>query len=407
MITGMGVVSPLGSTLADFQESLFAGRHGIVPIDHFDTRDMAVGVYAPVRGLDAAAHFAPQELRRLDPHSVYGLVAAREAVAHAGLSGGIDPYRLAVNMCSGLGGVETALREHDVLRQSGPRKVSPMLIPKWIPNMIAGLVSIDVGARGGSVSHNAACASSAVSIGEGLRAIRHGYADAVVCGGAEAVTQRLVMSGFQSLRALSTSSDVDRASIPFDKERGGFVMGEGGAAVVLERESHALARGARIYGVVSGYGITSDASHITAPAGDGAAMARAITDSLAEADGEDGPVDDAPLHVNAHGTGTVLNDRIEAAVIERVLGEQTLVTSTKSMTGHMLGAAGVTEVIASALALASGAVPATAGTDELSEEMRVDVVRGSARRVAITRAVSLSLGFGGHNVSLVIDRAGN
>lgn len=406
VITGMGIVSPIGTTLAQFEASLFAGRHGIVPIDHFDTEGMTVKVYAPVRGLAAEEHFAPQELRRLDPHSVFGLIAAREAFAQAGLAGEIDPYRLGVNMCSGLGGVETALGEYDVLRDRGPRKVSPMLIPKWIPNMIAGLVSIDVGARGASVSHNAACASSAVSIGAGLRAIRHGYADAVVCGGAEAVTQRLIMSGFQSLRALSTSSDPDRASIPFDSERSGFVMGEGGAAIVLERESHARARGARIYGIVSGYGVTSDASHITAPAGDGAAIARAITDSLAEADAANGPTGDAPLHVNAHGTGTVLNDRIEAAVIERVLGEEALVTSTKSMTGHLLGAAGATEVIACTLALMAGAVPATAGTIELSEGMRIDVVRGSVREAAITRAVSLSLGFGGHNVALVIDQAG-
>lgn len=403
VITGMGVTSPIGTGVAEFAERLFAGDHGIVPIDHFDTEGMAAKVYAPVQGLDADAHFPASEQRRLDRHAVFGLVAAREAFAQSGLAGEIDPYRLGVNMTSGLGGTSTALAEHETLRERGPRRVSPMLIPKWIPNMIAGLVSIDTGARGSSVAHNVACASSTVSIGEGLRAIRHGYADAVICGGAEAVTQRLVMSGFQSLRALSASADPDRASIPFDRDRGGFVMGEGGATLVLERESHARARGARILGAVRGYGMTSDASHITAPADDGQAIARALTDALAEAEAEAGPVT-GPVHVNAHGTGTLLNDRIEAAVIERVFGEEALVSSTKSMTGHLLGAAGAAEAIAATLTLAAGRVPPTAGTAELDDEMRIDVVRGAARETPVQRAVSLSLGFGGHNAALVIDR---
>lgn len=399
VITGMGIVSPVGNSLADFEQNLFAGRHGITEIEHFDTSDMGVRVYAPVRGLDAEGYVAARELRRLDDYSVYGLIAAKQAVADAGIVGAVDPFRLGVNMTTGLGGVGSALSEHENLQRSGPRRVSPMLVPKWIPNMLSGLVAIETGAHGAAVAHTAACASSGVSIGEAVRAIRHGYLDAVVCGGAEAITQKLVMAGFQNLRALTTAADPDRASIPFDKERSGFVMGEGGAAVVLESESHARGRGARILAEVSGYGITCDAFHITAPAEDGAALDRAIRDALAEAGEPEGGV-----HVNAHGTSTVKNDEVEASAVARVFGEGTLVTSTKAMTGHLLGAAGAAEVIASVLALHRGEVPPTAGTDEIDDGMRVDVVRGQARAVDLSRAVSLSLGFGGHNTCLVIDK---
>lgn len=399
VITGMGIVSPVGNSLADFEHNVFEGHHGIVDIDHFDTSDMGVRVYAPVKELDAEAYVPARELRRLDAYTLFGLVAAKQAVAHAGILGNVDPFRLGVNMTSGLGGVGSALSENDTMQRSGPRKVSPMLMPKWIPNILSGLVAIDTGAQGAALAHNAACASSAVSIGEAVRAIRHGYLDAAICGGGEAITQKLVMAGFQNLRALTTSADPDRASIPFDRERSGFVMGEGGAALVVESESHARARGATILAEVSGYGITCDAFHITAPADDGAALDRAIRDALAEA-GEA----EAGVHVNAHGTSTMKNDEVEAAAVARVLGEGTLVTSTKATTGHLLGAAGATEAIASVLALHRGQVPPTAGTREIDDEMRVDVVRGRARDADLSRAVSLSLGFGGHNTCLVIDK---
>ncbi|MFD0556975.1 3-oxoacyl-[acyl-carrier-protein] synthase II [Stackebrandtia endophytica] len=399
VITGMGVVSPIGNNVLEFEDNLFAGRHGIVPIDHFDNSDMTVRVYAPVKNLDTKEHFPTRELRRLDAYSLFGLIAARQAVADSGILGDIDPYRFGAYLSTGLGGVGTTLSEHDNLRERGPRRVSPMLIPKWISNMLAGLAAIEFDAKGPALSHVAACASSAASIGEGLRAIRHGYADAVICGGGEAITQKLVMAGFQSLRALSDSADPDRASIPFDRERAGFVMGEGGAALVLESESHARARGATIHAEVSGYGITSDASHITAPAEDGEAIDRAITDALAEAG-----ADDESVYVNAHGTGTVKNDQVEAAAIARVFGGKALVSSTKSMTGHLLGAAGAAEAIVSVLALRNSAAPPTAGTTELDDDMQIDVVRGGARPAQLSRAVSLSLGFGGHNVCLVIDR---
>ncbi|WP_100448681.1 beta-ketoacyl-[acyl-carrier-protein] synthase family protein [Glycomyces xiaoerkulensis] len=401
VITGMGVVSPIGNDLAELESNLFAGRHGIVPIDHFDTSDVAVRVHAPVTDLDPAAHFTGPQLRRLDGYSRFGLIAARQAVRDSGLLDSIDPYRLGVFMSnSGLGGVGTVLGESETMREQGPRRVSPALIPKWTANILAGLVAIEAGARGPAVSHTAACAASSVSVGEGLRAIRHGYADAVICGGGEASSHKLVMAGFQNLRALTASEDPDRASIPFDRERAGFVIGEGGAALVLESESRARSRGATIYAEVSGYGTTSDASHITAPAEDGEPIDRAIADALAEA-GEK----DETVYVNAHGTGTVKNDQVEAASIGRMFGDRALVSSTKSMTGHMLGAAGAAEAIAAVLSIRRGAAPPTAGTAEIDEDMKIDVVRGRARTAELSRAVSLSLGFGGHNVCLVVDRA--
>lgn len=400
VITGLGVVSPIGTNLAEFEDNLFAGRHGIKPIDHFDATELGVSVYAPVKDLNPEEHFTRPELRRLDPYARFGLIAARQAVADSGIVGAVDPYRLGVYMCSGLGGVETAFGEFENLRQKGSRRVSPMLIPKWIPNMLAGLVAIETGARSAAAAHVAACASSTISIGEGLRAIRHGYADAVICGGAEAVTHELVMTGFKNIRALTTVDDVDRASIPFDRDRAGFVMGEGGGAVVLERESHARARGATVYAEVSGYGITGDASHITAPAEDGEAIDRAVTDALNEAGERDGVV-----HVNAHGTGTVKSDQVEADAIARVFGDGALVSSTKSMTGHLFGAAGAVEAVAGVLALRHKAVPPTAGTRTLDDDMRIDVVRGQARSAPVSRVASLALGFGGHNVCLVIDSA--
>ncbi|MFT4296000.1 MAG: beta-ketoacyl-[acyl-carrier-protein] synthase family protein [Micropruina sp.] len=402
VITGMGVVAPIGNSLDEFEKNLFAGRHGIVPIDRFDTDDMAVKVFAPVRGLDASA-LSGNQARRLDPYCLFGILAARQAIDQSGVRGVVDPYRFAVYMASSAGGVTTFESESENLRQNGPRRISPMMIPKWIPNMVAGVVSIDAGARGPSVGHNAACASSAVSIGEGLRAIRHGYVDVAVCGGAEAVVQKVVMAGFQNLRALSPASDPDRASIPFDRERRGFVMGEGAAAVVLESASHARARGATIYGEVSGYGITSDAFHITAPCEDGAAVDRAVDDALQEAGPARSDAGEGSVYVNAHGTGTVKNDQLEAAVIARKFGGRALVSATKSMTGHMMGAAGAVEVVASVLALRAGLVPPTVGIRELDPAVQVTVVRDVARAAPLTRAVSLSLGFGGHNVCLVID----
>ncbi|MFV0375341.1 beta-ketoacyl-[acyl-carrier-protein] synthase family protein [Microbacterium sp.] len=400
VITGMGVVSPIGTGLAAFEANLFAGRHGIVPLDRFDTTDMSVRVHAPVTGVDSASHVDERTARRLDAYSLFGLIAAREAMADAALTGAVDPYRLGVHMTSGMGGVGTLLDEADALLARGARRVSPLLVPKFVGNMLAGGVAIDIGARGPAVAHVAACAASAASIGEGMRAIRHGYADAIVCGGAEASTRKLIAAGFENLRALTAASDPDRASIPFDRDRAGFVIGEGGAALVLESESHARARGARIHAEVTGFGVTNDASHITAPAENGAALDRALGDALAEA-GEP----DRPLHVNAHGTGTVLNDRSEAASIRRVLGEGTLVTSTKSVTGHMLGAAGAVEAIAAVLALHRGEVPPTVGTSTVADDIAVDVVHTVARPAPLTRAASLSLGFGGHNIALILDKA--
>jgi 3-oxoacyl-[acyl-carrier-protein] synthase II len=400
VITGMGVISPIGKNVAEFQENLFTGRHGIVTIDHFDTTDMAVRVNASVKDYNADDYFSERDAHRIDTYSQYGMIAAREAVQQSGILNDVDPYRLGVYMSTAFGGTGTLLREDAVMRQQGTRKVSPLTIPKYLANILSGLVAIDTGARGPAVSHVTACAASAVSIGEGMRAIRHGYLDAVICGGGEATTQKLIVSGFQNLHVLTEEADPDRACLPFDKHRSGFVMGEGGGALVLESESHAKARGATILAEVSGYALTSDAEHITAPSPRGESVDRAIADALTDAG-----VRDETVYVNAHGTSTIKNDRLESAAIARMLGGKAVVSSTKSMTGHLLGAAGAVEAVASVLALREQVVPSTVGTTELDEDIDVDVVHGAARSMEFSRAVSLSLGFGGHNACLVLDRA--
>lgn len=400
VITGMGVVSPIGANRHDFERNLFIGRHGITSIPAGHGSDLAVKVYAPAADFDPTQHFSALELRRQDPYTSFGLVAVREAVAQAELIGQVDPFRLGLYLSSGLGGVSTATSEYDTLRKLGSRRVSPMLIPKWTCNILAGMAAIELGAHGPTLAHVSACASSAMSIGEGARTIRHGYADVMVCGGAEMLGNQLPLAGFQNLRALTLSADPDRASLPFDRYRAGFVMGEGGAVVVLEREEHALARGATILARVTGYGNTTDAFHITAPADDGAAVDRAISDALSEADETSGTI-----HVNAHGTGTIKNDHLEAQAIKRAFGQDAPVTSTKSMTGHLMGAAGATEAIASVLALQREEIPPTIGTQELDPAVDIDVVLHKSRKAKLSRAVSLSLGFGGHNACLVFDRA--
>ena len=400
VITGMGVVSPLGATTGEFEENLFQGHHGIVALPEERREGLNVQVYAPVAGFEPESHFSALELRRQDPYTTFGLAAVREAVAQAGVLGQVDPFRLGVYLTSGLGGATTVVGECDTLRRTGPHRVSPLLIPTWTTNALAAMAAIELGAHGPSLAHVAACASSAMSIGEGARAIRHGYADAMVCGGAEMLGTRLAMAGFQNLRALTPVGDPDRASLPFDKARTGFVMGEGGAAVVLEREDHARARGATVLARITGYGNTTDAFHITAPSDDGAAVDRAIDDALAEAGPGSGTV-----HINAHGTGTVKNDRMESRAIARAFGPGSPVTSTKSMTGHLMGAAGALETIASILALLRDEVPPTVGTSELDPHIDIDVVLTASRKTTLARAVSLSLGFGGHNTCLILEKA--
>ena len=329
------------------------------PLPEERKEGLTVQVYAPVAGFEPESHFSALELRRQDPYTTFGLAAVREAVSQSGVLGEVDPFRLGVYLTSGLGGATTVVNEYETLQRTGPRRVSPMLIPKWTTNILAGMAAIELGAHGPSLAHVSACASSAMSIGEGTRAIRHGYADAMVCGGAEMLGTRLAMAGFQNLRALTPVGDPDRASLPFDRTRAGFVMGEGGAAVD-----------------------------------------RAISDALAEAGPTSGTV-----HINAHGTGTVKNDRVESRAISRAFGPQSPVTSTKSMTGHLMGAAGALETIASVLALLRDEVPPTVGTSELDPHIDIDVVLKASRKTKLARAVSLSLGFGGHNACLILEKA--
>lgn len=398
VVTGMGVVGPLGPDLPRTASALMAGEHGIVPREATSEGD-DIRVHAPVRGLDVAEHFPRRELHRMDRFAQLAVVAAREAASRAGLEESVDRDRLAVLLGTALGGVHSGFEAQQQLTASGVRRVSPLTIPTMMGNSAAAGVAIDLGAGGEVVTPVAACASGTVAIGQAMRMIRHGEAEVVVAGGSEAMTAPVVYAGFQNLRALTRATDPDRASLPFDRDRSGFVMGEGAAALVLEAEDHARARGAAILGVVAGYACTDDAHHITAPEESGAAVQRAIRVALRDA-GDDG----ALVHVNAHGTGTALNDRVEARALAAELGDRAVVTSTKSMTGHLAGAAGALEAVAGLIALQEQRVPATVGTRQLDEGIDIDVVLGSARAVAFSTVLSLSLGFGGHNAALVLRR---
>jgi len=404
VITGMGVISPVGNDLNSFGDSLFAGKSGIGPITHFDPADYKCKVAAEVRD------FAPEafgidrgEARRMDRFTQFAVAAAAQAAEDSGIVGAVAPERLGVYVGSGIGGMHTFVAETEKLLTRGPGRVSPLYIPMMIANIAAGNIAIRLNAQGPSLPVVTACATSTNAIGEAFRAIRHGYADAILAGGSEATIEPLGVAGFISCKALAETDDPERASLPFDARRGGFVMGEGAGVVVLESLEGAKARGARIYGEIVGYGNTCDAYHITAPHPEATGGARAIAQAVAEAGGLDGQV-----YINAHGTGTPLNDKLETLAIKKALGEdaarRALISSTKSMTGHMLGAAGAAELIASILAIRASTVPPTIHLEEPDPECDLDYVPNVARRAPIDIALSVSLGFGGHNGVLAVRR---
>ncbi len=404
VITGMGVISPVGNDLNSFGDSLFAGKSGIGPITHFDPTDYKCKVAAEVRD------FAPEafgidrgEARRMDRFTQFAVAAAAQAAEDSGIVGAVAPERLGVYVGSGIGGMHTFVAETEKLLTRGPGRVSPLYIPMMIANIAAGNIAIRLNAQGPSLPVVTACATSTNAIGEAFRAIRHGYADAILAGGSEATIEPLGVAGFISCKALAETDDPERASLPFDARRGGFVMGEGAGVVVLESLEGAKARGARIYGEIVGYGNTCDAYHITAPHPEATGGARAIAQAVAEAGGLDGQV-----YINAHGTGTPLNDKLETLAIKKALGEdaarRALISSTKSMTGHMLGAAGAAELIASILAIRASTVPPTIHLEEPDPECDLDYVPNVARRAPIDIALSVSLGFGGHNGVLAVRR---
>ncbi len=400
VVTGMGCVTPLGNDLPTFWANLIAGKNGIGPITKFDTTDFKAKLAAEVRDFDPKLYMEKPQILHSDLYAQLAMAAAVQAMEDSGLQGTLPGERIGVYVGSGIGGIQTFEAEHAKLMNKGPRRVSAYFIPMMIANIASSMIAIRYGCMGPAMPAVTACASGSNAIGEALRVIRHGYADAMICGGAEATVTPLAAAGFCNMQALSTSEDPNAASLPFDARRGGFVMGEGSGILVLEEYEHAKARGAKIYGEVCGYGSTNDAHHITAPHPEGAGGARAMMDALREA----GYTGDELVYVNAHGTGTHLNDAIETMALKKAFGEEKarglLISSTKSMTGHMLGAAGAVEAIASLKALEEGVVPPTINLLEADPECDLNYVPGQAVQAPVTLALSNSLGFGGHNACL-------
>lgn len=397
VVTGLGAVSPLGNDVKSTWENMKKGVNGIDTVTKFDASGYKCTLAGEVRGFDPALYMPKGDVRKTDPYCQYALAAAVQAYEDGGMTEeSVAPERFGVYIGSGIGGIHTLVAEHAKLIEKGPGRVSPFFVPMMIANIASGTVAIRYNAQGPNIAVVTACATSTNSIGEAYRAIKHGYADVMLAGGSEAAITPMCFAGFISCQALSQSTDKDRASIPFDKERGGFVMGEGGAVVLLEEYEHAKARGAKIYAEVVGYGCTNDAYHMTAPNPEAVASAKAI--ELAAKEG--GISVGRDVYVNAHGTGTPLNDKTETRALKRAFGEDAYklhVSSTKSMTGHMLGAAGGIEAIASVLALHEGVVPPTINYKVKDEECDLDITPGEAVSAPLQFALSTSLGFGGHN----------
>ena len=400
VVTGMGCVTPLGNDLPTTWHNLVDGKNGIGPITKFDTTDFKAKLAAEVRDFDPKLYMEKPQILHSDLYAQLAMAAAVQAMEDSGIAGTMPGERMGVYIGTGIGGIQTFEAEHSKLLNKGPRRVSAYFIPMMIANIASSMIAIRYGCMGPAMPAVTACASGSNAIGEALRVVRHGYADAMICGGAEATVTPLAAAGFCNMQALSTSEDPDAASLPFDARRGGFVMGEGSGVLILEEYEHAKARGAKIYGEICGYGSTNDAYHITAPHPDGVGGARAMADALREA----GYTGDELVYVNAHGTGTHLNDAIETMALKKAFGEELarklLISSTKSMTGHMLGAAGAVEAIVSLKALEDGVVPPTINLREADPACDLDYVPGTARTAPVTLALSNSLGFGGHNACL-------
>lgn len=401
VVTGTGVITPVGNDIQTFWTNLLDGVCGIDFIKSFATDDLPVKIAGEIKDFTPADYgIEPPFARKQDKFTLYAVAAAWQAVKESGIdsgeNGNIDPFRLGVYVGSGIGGFSTQVRETEKLLKEGAKWVSPLFIPTMISNIAAGNIAIRHNACGPCLPVVTACATSTHAIGEAYRAIRHGYADAVIAGGSEAAVVPIGIAGFANAKALSRSEDPKRASLPFNKNRGGFVMAEGAAMLVLEEYEHAVARGAEIIAEVCGYGNTCDAHHVTAPRPDGKTQAAAIRQALDEA----GYTSDDVLYINAHGTGTALNDPSETAAFKIALGEDAYkahISSTKGSLGHMLGAAGAAEAVAAVLALKHGIVPPTIGLDEVDPECDLDYTPNKPVKADLTLAISDSLGFGGHN----------
>lgn len=403
VITGYGVISPIGIGIDDFWNSLASGKSGISKVSSFDASQFSTQICAEIKNFQPEKYIDKKKIRKMDRFSQLAFAAAKIAIEDAKLDiKKEDPFRVGVIVGSGIGGLSTVAAEHKVLLEKGPRRVSPFMIPMLITNIAAGEIAIAYNLQGPNYSLSSACATSNHTVGDALRLIHYGDADVIIAGGSEAAVTPLGLAGFCSARSLSTrNGDPEHASRPFDKERDGFVMGEGAGIVILESLDHALSRGASIRAELIGYGATNDAYHITAPSPDGKSAARAMSNALADGGVKPQEVD----YINAHGTSTLLNDKVETLAIKKVFGDYAYkipVSSNKSMIGHLLGAAGVVELIATILSMEKEMVPPTINYEFPDPECDLDYVPNKARPKKINIALSNSLGFGGHNATLVV-----
>ena len=403
VITGMGAVTPVGKNVEEYWNSLVSGVCGIKEIQGLDEFDLPVKIAGQITDFDASnSGIAPAVLRKCDRYTQFAMVAAEEAVKGSGIIDTISPDRIGVYIGSGIGGMETFVSEAHKLYNQGVNRVSPLFIPMMISNIASGQIAIRFGFQGPTLPVVTACATSTNAIGEAYRAIKHGYADAIVAGGSEAAIHPLVIGGFNNCKALSRTADPAKASRPFDRTRDGFVLGEGAGVLVLEEKQHAIERGAHIYAEICGYGNTCDAYHYTAPRPDATTEARAIKLALDEAGYRAGE----KVYVNAHGTSTPMNDKMETAAIKLALGEadarNAAISSTKSMTGHLMGAAGAVEMIATAMTLKTGIAHPTLSLVESDPDCDLDYIPQTARKGSFEIAFSNSFGFGGHNASVAL-----
>ena len=403
VVTGMGAITPIGNSVEEFWNGIKEGKTGFGPITYFDTADYRCKLAAEVKDFDPAQYMDKKSARRMEQFCQFAVAAAGQAISDAGLiMEQEDPYMVGCSVGSGIGSLQAMEREYDRLKEKGPGRVGPMLVPLMISNMAAGNVSIAYGLKGKSLNVVTACATGTHSIGEAYRTIQYGDADVMIAGGTESSITPIGIAGFSALTALSFSEDPERASIPFDKERNGFVMGEGSAIVVLEELEHAKRRGAKIYAELTGYGCSSDAYHITSPAEDGSGAATAMLNAL-----KDGGVEPEELtYINAHGTSTHHNDLFETRAIKLAFGEHAYdlkINSTKSMVGHLLGAAGAVEFVTCVKEIQKGYIHRTVGLRETEEELDLNYCRDSYKE-EVPYALTNSLGFGGHNASLLLKK---
>lgn len=403
VVTGLGAITPVGNDVPTTWKNLVDGVCGIETITEFDTSELKVHIAGTIKDFEPEKYIEKKEVRKLDLYSQYAIAAAQQAVDDSGILGKVDEDRFGVYIGTGIGGLHTFYKNSIGMENGGARKVSPFFIPMMIGNIATGNVAIRFNAKGTSLSVMSACATGTHSIGEAFHAIKDGYADAIIAGGAEAVISPLTIAGFQNIKALSTNEDPKKASRPFDKDRDGFIMADGAGMLILEEYEHAKARGAKIYAEFCGYGNACDAHHVTAPDPEGAGLAKAIEIAVKEAQ----VADDAQIYLNAHGTSTHLNDLTETMAIKKALGEKAYdinISSTKSMTGHMLGATGAVEAIASIMALNDGVIPPTINLDEPDEGLDLNYTPNKAVKRDVNVAISTNLGFGGHDACVVFKK---